>query len=68
VTFGRGQHLQPVAQEFLQAYPEVDLRLLLLDRVVPLVEEHVAVAGGKDLTHHWRVALNFERVLLRSAG
>jgi DNA-binding transcriptional LysR family regulator len=41
--FGR-LHLQPVALEFLAAYPDINLRLLLLDRVVDLVEEHVDVA------------------------
>jgi DNA-binding transcriptional LysR family regulator len=41
--FGR-LHLQPVALEFLAAYPEINLRLLLVDRVVDLVEEHVDLA------------------------
>jgi len=41
--FGR-LHLQPVALEFLAAYPEINLRLLLVDRVVDLVEEHIDVA------------------------
>ncbi len=43
IGFGR-HHLQPVATEFLGAYPEVDLRLLLVDRMVNLVEEHVDLA------------------------
>lgn len=43
LAFGR-QHLQPVATEFLQAYPDVTLRLLLVDRVVNLLEEHVDLA------------------------
>ena len=43
VGFGR-QHLQPVATEFIRAYPDIDLRLLLVDRVVNLVEEHVNLA------------------------
>ena len=43
VGFGR-KHLQPVALEFLRDYPQIDLRLLLVDRVVNLVEEHVDVA------------------------
>ena len=43
VGFGR-LHLQPVALEFLAAYPEVNLRLLLIDRVVNLLEEHIDVA------------------------
>lgn len=37
-------HLQPVALEFLAAYPEIDLRLLLVDRVVDLLEEHMDLA------------------------
>jgi DNA-binding transcriptional LysR family regulator len=41
--FGR-LHLQPVALEFLAAYPDINLRLLLVDRVVDLVEEHVDLA------------------------
>jgi DNA-binding transcriptional LysR family regulator len=41
--FGR-LHLQPVALEFLAAYPEINLRLLLVDRVVDLVDEHVDIA------------------------
>lgn len=41
--FGR-LHLQPVVQEFLAAYPEINLRLMLADRVVNLLEEHVDAA------------------------
>jgi DNA-binding transcriptional LysR family regulator len=41
--FGR-LHLQPVALEFLALYPDINLRLLLLDRVVDLVEDHVDLA------------------------
>jgi DNA-binding transcriptional LysR family regulator len=43
VGFGR-MHLQPIALEFLRAYPEINLRLLLVDRVVNLLEEHVDAA------------------------
>jgi DNA-binding transcriptional LysR family regulator len=43
VGFGR-KHLQPVALEFLRDYPQIDLRLLLVDRVLNLVEDHVDVA------------------------
>jgi DNA-binding transcriptional LysR family regulator len=43
VGFGR-QHVQPVALEFLREYPEIDLRLLLVDRLVDLVDEHVDAA------------------------
>jgi DNA-binding transcriptional LysR family regulator len=41
--FGR-LHLQPVAIEFLAAYPQINLRLLLVDRVVDIIEEHVDLA------------------------
>lgn len=41
--FGQ-QHLQPVVQEFLRAYPQVNVHLQLADRVVALVEEHVDCA------------------------
>ncbi len=37
-------HLQPVALEFLALYPEIDLRLVLVDRVVDLVTEQVDLA------------------------
>jgi DNA-binding transcriptional LysR family regulator len=43
IGFGR-LHLQPVALEFLEAYPDIDLRLLLVDRVVNIVDEHVDLA------------------------
>jgi DNA-binding transcriptional LysR family regulator len=36
--FGR-LHVLPLVQEFLGQYPQVDVRLLLLDRVVSLVDE-----------------------------
>ena len=43
VGFGR-LHVQPVALEFLANYPEINLRLLLVDRVVNLLEEHIDAA------------------------
>src|ERR1700761_1625470 len=36
--FGR-LHVLPIVQSFLAQYPQVDVRMLLLDRVVSLVEE-----------------------------
>lgn len=43
--FGFGRvHLQAVALDFLKAYPDIDLRLLMVDRIVDLVAEHVDVA------------------------
>ena len=41
--FGR-LHLQPVAVEFLAAFPDINLRLVLVDRVVNLVEENIDLA------------------------
>ena len=41
--FGR-THVLPLAVDFLKAHPEIDLRLLLNDRQVNLVEEHIDVA------------------------
>jgi DNA-binding transcriptional LysR family regulator len=43
VGFGR-QHVQPVALEFLREYSEIDLRLLMVDRLVDLVDEQVDLA------------------------
>jgi DNA-binding transcriptional LysR family regulator len=43
VVFGQ-RHALPVALEFLEAYPEIDLKLFLIDRHVNMVEEHVDVA------------------------
>ena len=37
-------HLLPLAVEFLNAFPEIDLRLLLTDRVVDTVEEGIDVS------------------------
>ena len=41
--FGR-THVLPIALEFLQDQPEIDLRLLLNDRQVNMTEEHIDVA------------------------
>lgn len=43
VLFGR-IHLTPIAATFLGAHPDIDLRLLLLDRPVNLLEEHIDLA------------------------
>ncbi|MDF2997101.1 MAG: LysR family transcriptional regulator protein [Xanthobacteraceae bacterium] len=43
VVFGR-QHVLPVVVDFLKAYPEIDLRLVLADRVVNLVDDHIDLA------------------------
>lgn len=43
VTFGR-LHVLPVVVDLLRQYPDLQVRLLLLDRVVRLVEEGVDIA------------------------
>ena len=43
LVFGR-LHVLPITTEFLKAYPEVDVRLVLDDRNVNLLEDHVDLA------------------------
>jgi DNA-binding transcriptional LysR family regulator len=43
ILFGR-LHVLPVAVEFLEAYPEIDMRLVFSDRVVNLIDERVDLA------------------------
>ncbi len=43
IMFGR-MHVEPVVLEFLKAYPEINVRLVLADYVVDLVENHVDLA------------------------
>ena len=43
IMFGK-LHIAPIVHEFLAAYPEVTVRLVLADTVVDLVENHVDVA------------------------
>ncbi|MET0640667.1 MAG: LysR family transcriptional regulator [Hyphomicrobium sp.] len=43
IVFGR-LHLLPIIGAFLKAYPDIDVRLTLADRIVNLLEEHVDVA------------------------
>ncbi|MFA7416242.1 MAG: LysR family transcriptional regulator [Rhizobium sp.] len=43
IVFGR-LHVLPVVVEFLKAYPEIDLRLILGDRVVNLTDDHIDLA------------------------
>jgi DNA-binding transcriptional LysR family regulator len=43
VVFGR-LHVLPILVEFLGAYPEVNVRLALGDRLVNLIDEHVDLA------------------------
>src|SRR5258708_8579492 len=43
IVFGR-LHILPLVTDFLEAYPEIDIRLVLTDRLVNLSEEHVDLA------------------------
>jgi DNA-binding transcriptional LysR family regulator len=43
IVFGR-LHIVPVVTEFLKAYAEVDVQMMLVDRVVDLLDEHVDLA------------------------
>jgi DNA-binding transcriptional LysR family regulator len=43
IVFGR-LHVVPIVIEFLKAYPDIDVRLVLADRVVNLLEERVDLA------------------------
>lgn len=43
VVFGR-RHVLPLVVEFLEMYPEIDIRLILVDRMVHLLEDHVDLA------------------------
>jgi DNA-binding transcriptional LysR family regulator len=43
IVFGR-LHVLPVVTAFLQAYPDIDVRIMLADRTVNLVEEHIDLA------------------------
>ncbi len=43
MLFGR-LHLLPIVTEFLDAYPEIDVRLVFSDRNLQLIDEHVDMA------------------------
>jgi DNA-binding transcriptional LysR family regulator len=43
IVFGR-LHIVPVVIAFLEAYPEVDVQMMLVDRVVDLLDEHIDLA------------------------
>jgi DNA-binding transcriptional LysR family regulator len=43
VVFGR-LHVLPTTVEFLEAYPEIDIRLIMADQVIDLIEDHVDLA------------------------
>lgn len=44
ILFGR-LHILPIVTDFLAAYPEIDVRLLLSDRNLHLVDDHVDMAA-----------------------
>ena len=37
-------HIIPILAEFLRAYPDIDVRLLLVERILSLPEDHIDVA------------------------
>lgn len=43
IVFGR-LHMVPVVAAFLQAYPDTDVRLILADRVLHLMDDHIDLA------------------------
>lgn len=43
IAFGR-LHILPVAADFLRAYPDIDLRVTLSDRISHILDEHIDVA------------------------
>ncbi|MFM9849888.1 MAG: LysR family transcriptional regulator [Hyphomicrobiaceae bacterium] len=43
IVFGR-LHVLPIIADFLKAYPDISVRLMLADRVVNLVEEQIDIA------------------------
>jgi DNA-binding transcriptional LysR family regulator len=43
IVFGR-LHVLPVVTHFLQAFPQIDVRLMLMDRVAHLLDDHLDIA------------------------
>lgn len=43
IVFGR-LHILPIVTDFLQAYPETDVKLVLADRLLHLADEHIDLA------------------------
>ena len=43
IAFGR-LHLQPIALDFLAAYPQINLRLQLIDKVLNIADDHIDLA------------------------
>jgi DNA-binding transcriptional LysR family regulator len=71
VVFGR-LHIVPVVAEFLAQYPEIDVKLVLTDRVVHMMDEQIDVAVRiGQLPDSAMVALNVgavRRVVCASPG
>jgi len=44
IAFGK-LHVLPIVLEFLRVYPKVDVRLVLADKIIDLVDNHVDVAA-----------------------
>ncbi len=44
IAFGK-LHILPIVLEFLRAFPKVDVRLVLADKIIDLVDNHVDVAA-----------------------
>lgn len=68
LMFGR-VHVEPVMREFLRLYPEIDVRLMLADYVLDLVDERVdaAVRIG-ELPDSTMVATRLGEVVWRVCG
>jgi DNA-binding transcriptional LysR family regulator len=43
IVFGR-MHVLPILLEFLKAYPDIDIRMVLADRTINMMEEHIDLA------------------------
>ncbi len=43
IVFGR-LHVLPIVREFLGAYPDINIRIVFVDRVIDLLEDHVDLA------------------------
>jgi DNA-binding transcriptional LysR family regulator len=43
IAFGR-LHLQPIALDFLATYPQINLRLQLIDKILNIADEHIDLA------------------------
>ncbi len=71
IVFGR-LHVLPIVVEFLKAYPEIDIKLVLADRVMHLLEDRIdlAVRIGvlPDSTHLMKKVGEIREVVCASPG